>query len=201
MEYTVYHGLRSHRIQGILLAQTTTEELWKDRWTEIYLYKVDPGGAPTILHPRTRAETLADGGYLSHVVGPSFRAHTLEVRNQRTCKGGVETEIRELADEAVPCPVCRPAFPFISREAFEEDMPAERDRVRRAREGDSDLVRAEVTRHQIHPAVTAAEIISGLTDGIKTTVPGEDVVRKAALRDPDIRAELERLGVMTARAV
>lgn len=200
MEYTVHHGLRSHRIQGTLLAQTTTEELWKDRWTEIYLYKVDPGGAPTILHPRTKDETLREGGYLSHVVGPSFRAHTLDVRH-RLCKGGVETEICQLQDEAVPCPVCRPSFPYISRDVFEEDMPAELARVRRAREGNTGLVRAEVTRHQIHPAITAEEIIAGLTEGVKTTVPGEDVVRKAALADPDIRAELERLGVMTAKAV
>lgn len=195
MEYTVRSVFETHVIQGTLLGFTTTEEPWKDRWTEISLYKVDPGGAPTIVHPRTEAETLRDGGYLSYVVGPSLRTHTLEIRNQRLCKGGIQTEISRLPDEAQPCPVCRPQFAFIGSDVYEEDMPAERARVRAARAGNSDLVRKEVTRHQIHPAVSAEDIVAGLTKN-KTTVPGEDVVRIAAENDPDIRAVLERLGAL-----
>lgn len=195
MEYTVRHVLESYSIQGTLIGSTTTEEDWKDRWTEIYLYRVDPGGAPTVLHPRTRAEALPDGGYISHVVGQSLRAHTLEIRFTR-CKGGVPREIRKLPDEYQPCPDCRPSFAFISPSVPEEDMAAETARVRRAREGITERVRMEVTRHHIHSAVSPEDMIAGLTEGIRATAPGEDVIRIAADNDAGIKAVLVRKGVL-----
>lgn len=200
MEFKVRHGLEPHRIQGTLLADVSTEEDWKDRWTEIYLYRVDPGGAPTVMSPRSKQEALRNGGYLSYVIGQSLRTHTLEIRT-RFCKGGVPVEICKLPPEAQPCPDCRPSFAFISADVFEEDMPAEKERVRKAREGITDLVRMEVTRHHIHTALTAEEIISGLTEGAKTTVPGEDLVRKAARTDPNIAAVLARMDSMAGEAI
>jgi hypothetical protein len=196
MKFTVHHGLRSHRIEGTLLAEVTTEDDSKDRWTEIYLYKVDPGGAPRLMRPGTRDEALPEGGYLSHVIGKSLRAHTLKIMHRSLCRGGVEKEVGALPDEAVPCPVCRPSFAWISSDVCEEDMPAERERVRRAREGITELVRMEVTRHQIHTAVLAEDMIAGLTDGPKVTLPGEDLVRKAARNDPGIQAVVARLDTL-----
>lgn len=188
MEYTVRHVLKPHRIQGALIASVTTELPTKDRWTEIHLYRVDPGGAPTI-------PSLVNGGYLSHVIGQSLRVHTTAVYSDQ-CRGGTPKEVRQLLDEAQPCPVCHPGFAWISPRTSQEDLPAEMARVRRAREGRTDMVRAEVERHQVHPAVTAEEIIAGLTEGIKTTVPGEDAIREAADRDPAIRAVLVSRGVL-----
>lgn len=195
MEFTVRHVLESHQITGTLIASTSTEEDWKDRWTEIYLYRVDPGGAPTVMSPRTRTPALRDGGYLSHVIGQSLRAHTLVVRS-RFCKGGVPTEISKLPGEAQPCPECRPVFPFISASTFAEDVPDELARVRKARDGIAGQVRMEVTRHHIHTAEQAEEMIAGLTEGARATAPGEDVIRIAAGNDPDIRAALVRKGVL-----
>jgi hypothetical protein len=81
----------SAEFNGVLIAANTTEKPHLTRWTELELYRVTKG-------PNT-------GKYMLQSVGCSVVYH----KEFGGCgKGSVETAAN-LAEDARPCPICRPA--------------------------------------------------------------------------------------------
>lgn len=187
MEYRVRHGLEPHRITGALLAEVSTERPLKDRWMEMTLYRIDPGGAPTVTDDHGQPH-LPRGGYITYVIGQSIRTHG----RGSDCGEGVPCRISDLPLDAQPCARCRPAFPFVRLGLSGAALTRAEHRVEQARKGMTDLVDLEVTRHTLYPVATAQEVYDGITRR-GMSVPAERCLRIAATVDEEIAAILARL--------
>lgn len=194
MEYRVRQGLEPHRITGQVLAEVTTERPFKDRWMEMNLYRVDPGGAPTV-RDDSGIPLLPSGGYITYVIGQSLRTHG----RGSECGEGIPRRICDLPLDALPCTECHPDFPHVRAGLSGWRLRQDEDRVERERKNLTGLVDLEVTRHTIYPVATAQAVYDGITRR-GMSVPAERCLRIAATVDEDIAAILARLDAIAGGA-
>jgi hypothetical protein len=193
MEFRVRHGLQPHRIQGALLAEVTTERPFKDRWMEMALYRADPGGLVRLdEHGMADGEPqLPGGGYVTYVIGQSIRTHG----RGSACGEGVPWKVCDLPLDAQPCGRCAPDFPHVRPGLTGLRLSQAERRVEQARQGMTQMVDLEVTRHTLYPVATAQEVYDGITRRGMSD-PAERCLRIAAIEDGEIAAILARLDAM-----
>lgn len=171
MKYIVRDGLIPVEFEGERLAVVSTEVRWVDRWVELELYKVPPQPDPT------GRIGLPSGGYITHVIGQSVRAHV----HDSACNTGVPVQIRDLPSDAVPCADCSPDFPVCMDSEDEDEVAA----VRAERSLLSGVFDLESARHTVHRSVTAGETVRRVT-GRALSTPAQRLLEIAATIDPEI---------------
>lgn len=186
----VRDGMFSFSFEGREVAAVSTEKPGRHQWVEMELYWAEPGQIEQ--SPLLR---LPGGGYVTHVIGQSVRAH----RHNSSCSSGIETLIKDLIAEALPCPTCRPSFPLMKtmrheryRDEFEFEMAVSREegRVYAARSVLTGSVDLESTRHSVHRAFTAKHAVQRII-GDRLSWPAERLLYAAAAADADIKAAID----------
>lgn len=191
MKIQVRDGLFSFTFEGREVASFSTEKPGRHQWVEMELYWAEPGQGRSA--PLLR---LPGGGYVTHVIGQSVRAH----RHNSSCvSGGLPVAMKDLIAEALPCPDCRPSFPvmktlrpdrFRSDDEFEQAVAREEARVYAERAGLAGTLSLESPRHSVRRSLNAADLVRHVV-GDKLSWPAEQLLNQAAAADPDIKAAID----------
>lgn len=148
-------AIRPVSFTGHVLADNSTEKPGQNSWTELEIYLVTKG-------PNS-------GYYMFYSVGVSLLYH----KDSMGCGKGVRKAARNLTQDSVPCPRCKP-------------MPA-------SVYGQYDMVRIEEPRHTVVPCATPEELFEAIREGShggKISGPGESLLHDAAETDERIAAAM-----------
>jgi hypothetical protein len=141
-------------------------------WTELHLYRVDPGqGGST---------GLDEGGYFYQTVGESRCYHRMD-----GCLKGSPYTARETTDEALPCPVCKPPrlWEWVPVGGSDEELRLTADPGLE--------VRLEIPLHKLYRAVTAHEVTEKI-ERDELSAPANRLLDEAQRNDPAIAAVYAR---------